>query len=208
LSYKEAQDGQILEEGITEAGSLASFTAAGTAYSTLGEAVIPFFIFYSMFGFQRVGDLIWAFGDARGKGFLLGATAGRTTLTGEGLQHCDGHSLILASTVANCKAYDPAFAYEMAVIVRDGIKNMYGTDAKEGFYYLTLYNENIVQPAMPGLGTVSEAEIEEGIIRGIYLYKPEEKVCSNKASILASGSAMGAAIEAQKVLAEEFDVCS
>lgn len=206
LSYKEAQDGQILEEGITEAGSLASFTAAGTSYSTLGEAVIPFFIFYSMFGFQRVGDLIWAFGDARGKGFLLGATAGRTTLTGEGLQHCDGHSLILASTVANCKAYDPAFAYEMAVIVRDGIKNMFGTDAKEGFYYLTLYNENIVQPAMPGLGTVSEAEIEEGIIRGIYLYKPEEKVCSNKASILASGSAMGAAIEAQKVLAEEFDV--
>ena len=208
LSYKEAQDGQILEEGITEAGSLASFTAAGTAYATLGETFIPFFVFYSMFGFQRVGDLIWAFGDSRGKGFLLGATAGRTTLTGEGLQHCDGHSLILASTVANCKAYDPAFAYEMAVIVRDGIKKMYGNDPQEGFYYLTLYNENILQPAMPGLGTVAESDIEEGIIKGIYQYKVEEKVCSHHANILASGSSMGAAVEAQKVLAEEFDVAA
>src|SRR6516162_11665701 len=138
LSYSEAKDGQILEEGITEAGSMADFTAAGTAYATWGQPMIPFFIFYSMFGFQRVGDLIWAFGDQRGKGFLLGATAGRTTLAGEGLQHCDGHSLLLASAVPNVQAYDPAFAYEVAAIVADGITRMYGPDPEDIFYYLTL----------------------------------------------------------------------
>src|SRR5207237_7663335 len=126
LSYREAKDGQILEEGITEAGSMASFTAAGTAYATHGTHMIPFFIFYSMFGFQRIGDLIWAFGDQRGRGFLFGATAGRTTLTGEGLQHCDGQSQLLSTAIPNCRAYDPAFAYELAVIVRDGIARMYG----------------------------------------------------------------------------------
>ncbi|MET0920327.1 MAG: pyruvate dehydrogenase (acetyl-transferring), homodimeric type, partial [Acidimicrobiia bacterium] len=149
LSYREARNGRILEEGINEAGSMASFTAAGTSYATWGEPMIPFFIFYSMFGFQRVGDLIWAFGDQRGRGFLLGATAGRTTLTGEGLQHADGHSPILASTVPNCRVYDPAFAYEMGVIVRDGIERMYGEEPEDCFYYLTLYNENYSMPAMP-----------------------------------------------------------
>src|SRR5205807_235190 len=137
LSYKEDSDGQILEEGITEAGSMADFTAAGTSYATWGQPMVPFFIFYSMFGFQRVGDLIWAFGDIRGKGFLLGATAGRTTLQGEGLQHDDGHSLVLSSTVPNVQAYDPAFAYEVAEIVKDGLRRMYGDQAEDIFYYLT-----------------------------------------------------------------------
>lgn len=208
LSYKESQEGQILQEGITEAGALASFTAAGTSYATLGEATIPFFIYYSMFGFQRVGDLIWAFGDIRGKGFLLGATAGRTTLTGEGLQHCDGHSLILASTLPNCKAYDPAFAYEMAVIIRDGIKRMYSDEPEDCFYYITLYNENYLQPAMPGLGTAAEKEVEQGIIRGMYCYSQQDKKCEHKANILGSGTAMLSALEAQKILAEEFDVAA
>ena len=150
LSYSEAKDGQILEEGITEAGGMADFTAAGTAYATWGQPMIPFFIFYSMFGFQRVGDLIWAFGDMRGRGFLLGATAGRTTLLGEGLQHDDGHSLLLASTVPNVQAYDPAFAYEVAAIVADGITRMYGPEPEDIFYYLTLYNENYQMPAHAG----------------------------------------------------------
>ncbi|HEX2738378.1 MAG TPA: pyruvate dehydrogenase (acetyl-transferring), homodimeric type, partial [Acidimicrobiia bacterium] len=164
LSYREARDGRILEEGIAEAGSMASMTAAGTAYATWGEPMIPFFILYSMFGFQRVGDLIWAFGDQRGRGFVLGATAGRTTLTGEGLQHCDGHSPLLASTIPNCRVYDPAFAYEMAVIIRDGIERMYGEVPEDCFYYLTLYNENAIQPVMPD-------GVEDGITRGLYLYR-------------------------------------
>ena len=151
LSYTEAADGQILEEGITEAGSTASFIAAGTAYATRGVPMVPFYTFYSMFGFQRVGDLIWQAADARTRGFLLGATAGRTTLLGEGLQHQDGHSLVLASTVPACQAYDPAFAYEVAAIVRAGIERMYGTSDQDRdvFYYITLYNENYPMPAMP-----------------------------------------------------------
>jgi len=148
LSYREASDGQILEEGITEAGAMGSFTAAGTAYATHGEAVIPFYIFYSMFGYQRVGDFVWAFGDARGRGFMLGGTAGRTTLNGEGLQHEDGHSPLLFSAVPNVRVYDPAFAYELAVIIRDGIRRMY-VDGEDAFYYLTLYNENYPMPPMP-----------------------------------------------------------
>ena len=164
LSYREAKDGRILEEGITEAGSMASMTAVGTAYATWGQPMIPFFIFYSMFGFQRVGDLVWAFGDQRGRGFMLGATAGRTTLTGEGLQHCDGQSQLLATTVPNCRAYDPAFAYEMAVIIRDGIARMYGPEPEDCFYYLTLYNENYVMPPMP-------EGVEDGIVRGLYRYR-------------------------------------
>ncbi len=148
LYYKESKDGQILEEGITEAGSMAEFTAAGTAYANYGVDTIPFYIYYSMFGFQRVGDQIWAFADSRGKGFLLGGTAGRTTLSGEGLQHQDGHSLLLASTVPTLAAYDPAYAYEIAVIVRDGIRRMY-ENREDLFYYLTLYNENYAQAAMP-----------------------------------------------------------
>ena len=148
LSYSEASDGQILEEGITEAGSMASFIAAGTSYATRGVPMVPFFTFYSMFGFQRVGDLIWAAADARARGFLLGATAGRTTLLGEGLQHQDGHSHILASTVPTCEAYDPAFAYEMAAIIHHGIGEML-VDERDVFYYLTLYNENYAMPPLP-----------------------------------------------------------
>ena len=148
LYYKESKDGQILEEGITEAGSMASFTAAGTAYVNYGVAMIPFFIYYSMFGFQRVGDLIWAFGDSRGKGFLCGGTAGRTTLAGEGLQHQDGQSILLSSIVPTCTTYDPAYAYEIAIIVQDGIRRMY-QEQEDRFYYLTLYNENYPMPPMP-----------------------------------------------------------
>ena len=148
LYYKEAKDGQILEEGITEAGALSSFIAAGTAYANYGIHMVPFFAFYSMFGFQRVGDLIWAAADNQARGFLMGATSGRTTLAGEGLQHCDGHSLAWASVVPHCRAYDPAFAYELAVIVRDGMQRMYGDDPEDLVYYLTVYNEAYPMPPM------------------------------------------------------------
>jgi pyruvate dehydrogenase E1 component len=202
LSYREDRTGQILEEGITEAGSMASFTAAGTAYATWGQPMIPFYIFYSMFGFQRVGDLIWAFGDARGRGFLLGATAGRTTLQGEGLQHDDGHSPVLASTVPNCKVYDPAFAYELAVIIEDGIHRMYGENPEDCFYYITLYNETMSMPAMPD-------GAKDGILRGLYRYKPApEGEFANRSRIIASGSAMLAALEAQQLLAEHHDTAA
>src|SRR5688572_30485774 len=164
LYYKEASDGQILEEGINEAGSMSSFIAAGTAYATHGVNTIPFFIFYSMFGFQRIGDLIWAAGDSRTRGFMLGGTAGRTTLNGEGLQHQDGHSLVLASTVPACQAYDPAFAYEVGAIVKAGIERMYGSSGADVdpdvFYYLTLYNENYPMPAQ-----ADDADLEAGIVR-------------------------------------------
>ena len=163
LYYKESKDGQILEEGITEAGSMASFTAAGSAYVNYQVEMIPFFIYYSMFGFQRIGDLIWAFADARGKGFLCGGTAGRTTLSGEGLQHQDGHSIVLASTVPTCVTYDPAFAYEIAIIVQDGIRRMY-QEQEDRFYYLTLYNENYPMPAMPD-GPRSRGHVLKGIYR-------------------------------------------
>ena len=160
LAYREAKNGQILEEGITEAGALSSFIAAGTAYATHGIPTIPFFTFYSMFGFQRVGDLIWAAADMRTKGFLLGGTAGRTTLAGEGLQHQDGHSHLLASTVPTVRAYDPAFAYEQAIIVQDGIRRMYEA-GEDCFYYITLGNENYPMPALP-------EGAEEGVLRGMY----------------------------------------
>ncbi|HEX2023978.1 MAG TPA: pyruvate dehydrogenase (acetyl-transferring), homodimeric type [Acidimicrobiales bacterium] len=201
LSYKEASDGQILEEGITEAGSMASLTAAGTSYATHNTPMVPFFIFYSMFGFQRVGDLIWAFGDVRGRGFLCGATAGRTTLQGEGLQHGDGHSLVLASTVPNVAAYDAAFAYELAVIVEDGIRRMYGEEPEDVFYYLTLYNENYPMPSMP-------QGAEEGIRRGIYRFAGAPSEGGRRATIVFSGTAQGAAREAQKLLAERHDVAA
>jgi pyruvate dehydrogenase E1 component len=180
---------------------MGSFTAAGSAYATWGQPMIPFFIFYSMFGFQRVGDFIWAFGDIRGRGFLLGATAGRTTLNGEGLQHEDGHSLVLASTVPNLAAYDPAFAYEMATIIEDGIKRMYGPVPEDRFYYLTLYNENYEMPDMP-------EGAEDGIIRGIYRFAPAPTERRRRATILFSGSAYNAAVEAQKLLAEHHDVAA
>jgi pyruvate dehydrogenase E1 component len=202
LSYRESADGQILEEGITEEGSMASLCAAGTSYATWATPMVPFYIFYSMFGFQRTGDLIWAFGDMRGRGFLLGGTAGRTTLNGEGLQHEDGHSLVLASTIPNLKAYDPAFAYETAVIVQDGIRRMYTQDFGDAsgdcFYYLTLYNENYEMPAMPDGAA-------EGIIRGIYRFAAAPRGTQRKATILFSGSASQAALEAQRLLAEEWD---
>jgi pyruvate dehydrogenase E1 component len=163
--------------------------------------MIPFFIFYSMFGFQRVGDLIWSFGDQRGRGFLLGATAGRTTLTGEGLQHCDGQSHVLASTVSNCRVYDPAFAYEMAVIIRDGITRMYGDQQEDCFYYLTLYNENYTMPPMPD-------GAEEGILRGLYRYRPAPGETTHRAQLLGSGTMLRQAVLAQQLLLEEHDVAA
>ncbi len=198
LAYIEGKDGQILEEGITEAGSTASWIAAGTSYSTRGVATVPFYIFYSMFGFQRVGDLLWAAADAGARGFLLGATAGRTTLQGEGLQHQDGHSLVLASVVPSCQAYDPAFAYEMGVIVEDGIRRMYGED-EDIYYYVTLYNENYVQPPKP-------PGVDRGIIDGIYRWAEAPTDTRNRAGILFSGSANLAARQAQADLAEHYGV--
>jgi pyruvate dehydrogenase E1 component len=180
---------------------MASFTAAGTAYATHGVPMVPFFIFYSMFGFQRVGDLIWAFGDIRGRGFLCGATAGRTTLHGEGLQHNDGHSLVLASTVPNVAAYDPAFAYEVAAVVEDGLRRMYGPEPEDVFYYLTLYNDNYAMPAMP-------AGCEEGIRRGLYRFAAAPEGPARRATILFSGTAHAAAREAQALLAERHDVAA
>ncbi|NLV31388.1 MAG: pyruvate dehydrogenase (acetyl-transferring), homodimeric type [Acidobacteria bacterium] len=203
LSYHESKEGQILEEGITEAGSVASFTAAGTSYATHGEAVIPFYIFYSMFGFQRTGDLFWAFGDARGRGFALGATAGRTTLNGEGLQHQDGHSHVLASTVPNILAYDPAFAFELAAIVRDGLRRMYGR-GEDVFYYLTLYNENIPHPAMPE----GPEDPVEGILKGLYLFRPAEEKRDRHVTLFGSGSIMRSVLAAQETLSERFGISS
>ena len=199
LSYAEAQDGQILEEGITEAGSLASWTAAGTSYATRGVPMVPFFIFYSMFGFQRVGDLIWNASDARVRGFLLGATAGRTTLAGEGLQHQDGHSLVLASTVPVCQAYDPAFAYEVGTIVQRGIKRMFGDEPDDVFYYLTVYNENYAQPARP-------EGVEQGIMDGLYKWADAPDGTSQDVSILFSGTANLAARQARDDLAQFYGV--
>ncbi len=200
LTYRESQSGQILEEGITEAGAMASFTAAATSYATHGTAMLPFYIFYSMFGFQRVGDLIWSMTDQRGRGFLLGATAGRTTLNGEGLQHEDGHSQLLASTVPSCRAYDPAFAYELAVLVADGCRRMYG-EGEDVFYYLTLYNENHPMPPMP-------AGVEEGIVEGLYRFAAAPAGPTKRATILFSGTAWLAAEEAQRLLAEHHDVAA
>jgi pyruvate dehydrogenase E1 component len=200
LSYVEKTDGQILEEGITEAGAMASFTAAATSYAVHGEPMIPFFTYYSMFGFQRIGDLIWAAGDARARGFLLGATAGRTTLTGEGLQHDDGHSHLLMSVVPSIHAYDPAFAYELAIVVREGIKQMYGENPHDIFYYLTLYNENLPMPAKP-------EGVEEGVIRGLYLYKPAEKG-QRRVQLFGSGTILHQALAAQQVLADKFDIAA
>jgi pyruvate dehydrogenase E1 component len=198
LYYHEAKDGQILEEGISEAGSISSFVAAGTSYATHGVPMIPFYIYYSMFGPQRVGDLMWAAGDIRAKGFLLGATAGRTTLNGEGLQHQDGHSLLHASTIPTLLAYDPAFAYELAVIIADGLRRMFA-EGEEVFYYLSLYNENYAMPPMP-------AGVETGILKGLYKFKtgPDDKKL--KAHIFGSGSIINSALKAQKILAERYDV--
>jgi pyruvate dehydrogenase E1 component len=198
LYYHETKDGQILEEGITEAGSLASFIAAGTAYATHGVNMIPFYIYYSMFGFQRVGDLMWLCGDIKAKGFLLGATAGRTTLNGEGLQHQDGHSLLHASTIPTLLAYDPAYAYEVAVIIADGLRRMYAA-GEEIFYYLCLYNENYVMPPMP-------EGVEEGILKGLYRFKAGPAGLKHKAHLLGSGPLLNEALRAQAILAERYGV--
>ncbi len=199
LYYKEAKDGAILEEGITEAGSMSSFIAAGTAYSTHQINCIPFYIFYSMFGFQRVGDLIWAAADARTKGFLLGGTAGRTTLAGEGLQHQDGQSHLLALTVPSVRAYDPAFAFELAVIIRDGIRRMF-EDGEDIFYYITVMNEKYQMPSMP-----SRKEIVEGIINGMYRYRNSQKNKHNL-RLLGSGSILNEALKAAEILKKDFDI--
>ncbi len=198
LAYVERVNGQILEEGITEAGAVASWTAAATSYATRGVPMIPFYIFYSMFGFQRVGDLLWAAADARARGFLLGATAGRTTLQGEGLQHQDGHSLLLASTVPTVQAYDPAFAYELGVIVEDGIRRMYGA-GEDVFYYLTIYNETYLQPPKP-------AGVDSGILSGLYRWSPAPGGLPSAGAILFSGTAYVAATAARDELAERYGI--
>lgn len=198
LYYKEEKGGQILEEGITEAGSMSSFIAAGTAYATHGINMIPFFIFYSMFGFQRIGDLIWAAADCRTRGFLVGGTAGRTTLSGEGLQHQDGNSQILAMPVPNLKSYDPAFAYEIAVIVKDGMKRMY-EDQEDIFYYLTVMNETYKMPPMP-------EGVEEGILKGIYRFSKSKNESELKAHLFGSGTILNEAIKAAEILEDKYKV--
>jgi pyruvate dehydrogenase E1 component len=198
LYYNETKDGQILEEGITEAGSMASFIAAGTSYATHARYMVPFYIYYSMFGFQRIGDLMWLAGDIKAKGFLLGATAGRTTLNGEGLQHQDGHSLLLSSTIPNLLTYDPAFAYELAVIIAEGMRRMY-VQGDEVSYYLTLYNENYTMPAMP-------PGVEEGILKGLYRFKKGPADKKLKAHIFGSGPILREALKAQQILAEKYNV--
>ena len=201
LSYKESEAGQIMHTGINEAGSAAAFQAVATSYATHGEPLIPFYFYYSMFGFQRTGDQFWAAGDQMARGFLIGATAGRTTLTGEGLQHADGHSPLLAGTMPHVVHYDPAYGYEIRHIVRDGLQRMYGEDGRDPdvIYYLTVYNEPMLQPAEP-----EDVDVE-GILRGIYLLAPAEGE-GPKAQILASGVGVPWALEAQQLLAEDWGV--
>jgi pyruvate dehydrogenase E1 component len=198
LSYQEDKSGQILEEGITEAGAMSSWIAAATSYANRGIPMVPFYTFYSMFGFQRVGDLIWAAADSRARGFLLGATAGRTTLAGEGLQHADGSSQLLATTIPVCRAYDPAFAYEVAAIIDAGLHRMY-VDGEDVFYYLTLYNENCQQPPQP-------EDVIDGIIRGLYRFEGAPEGLAHRAAILFSGPAHTAARHARDELASNYDV--
>jgi len=199
LYYKEASDGQIIEEGITEAGSMSSFVAAGTAYATHGVNTIPFFIYYSMFGFQRIGDLIWAAGDARAKGFLLGGTSGRTTLAGEGLQHQDGNSQLFALAYPNCVSYDPAFAYEIAIIIQDGVRRMY-VDQESIFYYLTVMNEQYAMPEMP-------SGAQEGILKGMYRFRAASRPdAPQRAQLFGSGAILPEVIKAQEILESKYNV--
>jgi pyruvate dehydrogenase E1 component len=218
LSYKEDTRGQILHEGITEAGSMASVIAAGSAYATHGEPMIPVYVFYSMFGFQRTGDLMWAMGDQLCNGFLLGATAGRTTLNGEGLQHEDGHSLLLAATNPACISYDPAFAFELAIIVKHALQRMYGEKSDhehQVFYYLTVYNEPKPQPPMPDI-----ADLDEQVLRGLYRFAGPPEVSGSaeeaasaagdapRAQLIASGTAIHWALAAQRLLAADWGVAA
>ncbi|MDP9166225.1 MAG: pyruvate dehydrogenase (acetyl-transferring), homodimeric type, partial [Actinomycetota bacterium] len=202
LAYRESEIGQILHEGINEAGSTASFTAVGTSYSTHDEPMIPVYIFYSMFGFQRTGDGLWAAADQMARGFALGATAGRTTLTGEGLQHADGHSLLLAASNPAVVAYDPAFAFEIAYIVESGLARMYGENPENVFFYITIYNEPYVQPPEP-------ADFDPaGLLKGMYRYQTASESRSHVAQILTSGVAMPEALRAADLLAAEWDVAA
>ncbi|QHS10590.1 pyruvate dehydrogenase (acetyl-transferring), homodimeric type [Sinimarinibacterium sp. NLF-5-8] len=198
--YKEDIKGQILEEGITEAGAMSSFIAAATSYANHGVAMLPFFIYYSMFGFQRIGDLCWAAGDMHARGFMLGATAGRTSLNGEGLQHEDGHSHLMAATIPNCRAYDPAYAYEVAVIVQHGLQQMY-VDQEDVYYYLSLYNENYTHPPMP-------AGVESGIIKGMYLLRSDDTAAAAHVQLLGSGSILREVIAAADVLKADWGITS
>jgi pyruvate dehydrogenase E1 component len=200
LSYREATDGQLLHQGINESGSAASFIAAGSAYSTHDEPMIPVYVFYSMFGFQRTADALWGAGDQMTRGFLIGATAGRTTLNGEGLQHEDGQSHLIAATNPAVVAYDPAFGFEIGHIVRDGLRRMYGEDSENVYYYLTMYNEPIHQPPEP------EGLDVDGLLRGLYLYQPADTTYELRTQVLASGSIMPAALRAQKLLADDWGV--
>jgi pyruvate dehydrogenase E1 component len=205
LGYSEKKDGQILEEGITEAGSMASFTAAGTAYSNYKVPMVPFYLYYSMFGFQRIGDMAWAFADSRGKGFLMGGTAGRTTMLGEGLQHQDGHSPVLAGTIPTCVTYDPAYVYEMAVIIQNGLERMY-EKSENCFFYITMYNEDYQNPAMPEGDGIREGSVREGILRGIYKFKAASKPA--QAQLFGSGPILNEVVRAQQILAEKYSIAA
>ena len=203
MFYKEDKTGQILQEGINEPGAMSSWIAAATSYSTHGQMMIPFYIFYSMFGFQRIGDLAWAAGDMRARGFLLGGTAGRTTLNGEGLQHEDGHSHIMASTIPNCITYDPTYAYELAVIIQDGMRRMY-QEQEDVFYYITVMNENYTHPAMPD-------GVEKGILRGMYLLRESStagkvKKDQLKVQLLGSGTILREVIAGAELLEKDYGI--
>jgi len=204
MFYKEDKSGQILQEGINEPGGMADWIAAATSYANHGKAMIPFFIYYSMFGFQRVGDLAWAAGDMRSRGFLMGGTAGRTTLNGEGLQHQDGHSHIQASLIPNCVSYDPTYSYELAVIIHDGMRRMY-VEQEDVFYYITLMNENYIHPAMP-------KGVEAGILKGMYLLsegaKTKGKTKTPHVQLLGSGTILREVIAAAELLKQDFGVTS
>jgi pyruvate dehydrogenase E1 component len=197
MFYREDKKGQILQEGINEAGAMSSWIAAATSYSNHGVSMIPFYIYYSMFGFQRIGDLAWAAGDMQARGFLIGGTAGRTTLAGEGLQHQDGHSHIVAATIPNCVSYDPAFAYELTVIILDGMRRMY-QEQENIFYYITVMNENYLQPAMPD-------GVQEGIVRGLYLLQKGGKQ-KKRVQLLGSGTILREVIAAAELLEKDFNV--
>jgi pyruvate dehydrogenase E1 component len=200
MYYREDKSGQILEEGITEAGSFASWMAAGTAYSNHGIQMIPFYIFYSMFGFQRIGDLAWAAGDIQARGFLLGGTAGRTTLAGEGLQHDDGHSHLLAANIPNCVAYDPTYAYELAVIVHDGMRRMF-KEQENVFYYITVMNENYAHPSLP-------QGVEEGILKGMYVLREGNTQSELRVQLMGSGTILREVLAGAELLEKDFGVAA
>jgi pyruvate dehydrogenase E1 component len=197
MYYREDKSGQILEEGINEAGATCSWIAAATAYSNHNVQMVPFYIYYSMFGFQRIGDFVWAAGDMQARGFLIGGTAGRTTLAGEGLQHQDGHSLVAASTIPNCRSYDPTFAYELAVIVQDGLRRMIGQQ-ENIFYYITCMNENYAHPAMP-------AGVEDGILKGMYLFDVDQQG-KIRVQLMGSGTILREVIAAAELLRKDFRI--